>query len=87
MSSAIQPDGSFPSTTSTATRTLPYDIERAALTLVSAGYYSLGDNPLVKTEKIGDSMQTKFDVPYGVKVLTGMPNSVYRMIERYIVTV
>lgn len=76
----------LPSTTSTAMRTLPYDLEKGALTLISAAYYGLGSDPMVKSEKIGDAMQTKFDVPYGVKVITGMPNSVFRLIEKYTIT-
>lgn len=77
-----------PTTASTAiTRTLPYDVEQATVTLVSASYNALGRDPMVKMERTGDSIQSLFDVPYGVKVITGLPASVYRIIEKYKVTV
>lgn len=73
------------STTSTSyeVRTLPYDVEGAAVTLVRSAYFGRDRDPLVKSERTGDSQQILFDVPYGVKIITGLPPSVYRVIDKY----
>lgn len=41
-------------------RTLPYDIERACITLVKAYYFSRQRDPLVKSENIQDAVQSSY---------------------------
>jgi hypothetical protein len=74
------------SSTAYAVRTLPYDLERAALTLVTGSYMSIGRDPNIVSQRTGDAQEQMVEQPRSFPIILGMPQSVYRVVERYRVT-
>lgn len=75
-----QMPGSTASEVSTAAKPLPKDIQRAAIELVKGTYFNRGWNPLVKSEKTGDSSQTMYTPS---ELMDGVPNNVALVLDNY----
>lgn len=64
---------------STATSTLPSDIERACIDLVKFWHDRRYNNPAVRSQRIGDASETLFEM-----TSAGIPKNIAAMLDRYV---